>query len=66
MNVRDNFWPMAIGADPALHVQGYVNTICTVIMMACAIVILAATTRRSLQVLTGRIAAIDLADVAEA
>src|SRR5437867_2870081 len=66
MIVRDNFWPMAIGADPALHVQGYVNTICTVIMMACAIVILAATTRRSLQVLTGRIAAIDLADVAEA
>jgi carbon starvation protein len=66
MNVLDSFWPMAIGADPALHVQGYVNTICTVIMMACAVVILAATTRRSLQVLTGRIPAIDLADVAEA
>src|SRR5204863_487140 len=66
MSVRDNFWPMAIGSDPALHVQGYVNTICTVIMMVCAVVILAATTRRSLQVLTGRIPAIDLADVAEA
>ena len=30
MSVRDNFWPMAIGPNPALHVQGYVNSICTV------------------------------------
>jgi carbon starvation protein len=66
MSVRDSFWPMAVGADPTLHVQGYVNSICTLIMMACAIVILIATTRRSLQVLTGRVQAIDLAEVAEA
>jgi carbon starvation protein len=66
MSVRDNFWPMAIGADPALHVQGYVNSVCTVIMMVCAVVILAATARRNLQVITGRVPAIDLADVAEA
>ena len=30
MSVRDSFWPMAIGLDPALHVQGYINSICTV------------------------------------
>ena len=66
MNVLDSFWPMAVGPDPALHVQGYVNSICTVIMMVCAVVILAATARRCLQVLTGRIPTIDLADVAEA
>ena len=27
LSVRDNFWPMAIGPNPAAHVQGYVNTI---------------------------------------
>ena len=42
MTVRDNFWPMAVGANPALHVQGYVNSICTSIMMVCAVIILAA------------------------
>jgi carbon starvation protein len=66
LSVRDSFWPMAVGADPALHVQGYVNTICTFIMMGCALVILVATSRRSLQVLTGRAPAMDLAEVAEA
>ena len=30
MSVRDNYWPKAIGPNPALHVQGYVNSICTV------------------------------------
>jgi carbon starvation protein len=53
MSVRDNFWPMAIGPDPALHMQGYVQSICTVIMLACAVIILFATARRSLQVLGG-------------
>src|SRR5581483_849481 len=46
MSVRDNFWPMAVGSDPALQVQGYVNSICTVIMMFCAVVILASAARR--------------------
>jgi len=40
LSVRDNFWPMAIGADPALHVQGYLDSVLTVIMMSCVIVIL--------------------------
>jgi len=52
--IRDTFWPMAIGPNPDFHVQGYVDSICTVIMMVCAVIILAATARRSLQVLTGR------------
>ena len=25
LSVRDNFWPMAIGPNPALHFQGYVT-----------------------------------------
>ena len=40
LSVRDNFWPMAVGANPALQLQGYVNSICTVIMMICAVIIL--------------------------
>jgi hypothetical protein len=33
LSVRDNFWPMAIGPNEALHVQGYLNTILTIVMM---------------------------------
>jgi carbon starvation protein len=40
LNVRDNFWPLAVGPDPATHVQGYVLTICTIAMMVCAVIIL--------------------------
>jgi carbon starvation protein len=54
MSVRDNFWPMAVGADEALHVQGYVNSICTVIMMTCVVIILGSALRRWFAVLTGR------------
>jgi carbon starvation protein len=66
MSVRDNFWPMAVGTNPALNVQGYVNTTCTVIMMICVVIILVSAARRSLKVLTGRVPAIELPDVAEA
>jgi carbon starvation protein len=54
MSVRDNFWPMAVGPDPAVHVQGYVNSICTVVMMVCVLIILAAALRRCLAVVSGR------------
>ena len=59
---------MSIGADESLHVQGYVNSICTVIMMICAVIILAATARRCLMVLSGKLPAISLemTDAAEA
>ena len=40
MSIRDNFWPMAVGPNPALHVQGYVDSICTGIMMVCCVIIL--------------------------
>jgi carbon starvation protein len=59
MNVVSNFWPMTYADDPSLHIQGYVNSICTVIMMVCAVIILGATTRRCLQVLTGRAPVLD-------
>jgi carbon starvation protein len=62
LNVRDNYWPMAIGPNVALHTQGYVNTICTVLMLTCAVIILVATTHRSLSVLTGRRRVLSLAE----
>ncbi len=62
MSVRDNFWPKAVGANEALHVQGYVDSVCTVIMMACVVIILASAVRKWLLVLTGRVPALDLSE----
>ena len=42
MSIRDNFWPLAVNANPDLHVQGYVLSISTAIMMVCCVIILAA------------------------
>jgi carbon starvation protein len=63
MTVRDSFWPMAVGANPALHVQGYVNSICTSIMMVCVVIILAAAARRWVMVFTGRIPTLEVSEV---
>jgi carbon starvation protein len=54
MSVRDNFWPMAVGANSALHFQGYLNSVLTVIMMVSVLVIFAASGRRWLLVLQGK------------
>ncbi len=61
-NIVDTFWPMAIGTNADVHVQGYVNSICTVIMMICAVIILGATLRRSLAVLNGRAPVLDVVE----
>jgi carbon starvation protein len=61
LNVRDSYWPKAIGPNPALHIQGYVNSICTTLMMILAVVILVSAARRCLQVLTGRVPTAELA-----
>jgi carbon starvation protein len=55
LSVRDNFWPMAIGADAALHFQGYVNSIMTIVMMICVLVILTSAVLKWVAVLTGRV-----------
>jgi carbon starvation protein len=54
LNVTDSFWPMTRSPEVSLHVQGYVNSICTSIMLVCAVIILCATATRCYQVLTGR------------
>jgi len=56
LNITGNFWPLTYAADSSVHIQGYVNSICTVIMMVCAVIILAETTRRGLKVMNGEAA----------
>jgi len=63
LSVRDNFWPMAVGTNPAQHAQGYVNTICTLIMMVCVVIILVSAVRRWTMVLSGRMPTMDLAEL---
>ena len=62
MSVRDNFWPKAMGANPALRVAGYVDTVCTIIMMICVVIILVSAVRRWMLVLTGRLPQMDLSE----
>ncbi|HEY2434556.1 MAG TPA: carbon starvation protein A [Vicinamibacterales bacterium] len=54
LSVRDNFYPMAIGADVGAHVQGYLNSLLTVAMMVCVLVILASAFASWVGVLSGR------------
>ena len=46
LSVRTNFWPMAVGAQPELHFQGWLNTAVTITMMTCVLVILVSAIRR--------------------
>jgi carbon starvation protein len=54
LSVRDNFWPMAIGPDPTRNFQGYLNTIVTITMMICVVVIVLNAFWRWTRVLQGR------------
>jgi len=62
LSIRDNYWPKAIGMNPALHTQGYVDAICAGIMMVLAVVILFSAARRWVLVLSGKVAARELAE----
>jgi carbon starvation protein len=63
MSVRDAYWPLAVGNDPSLVVRGYVNSICTSIMMVCVVIILLSAARRWMQVLSGKVPTAELAEV---
>jgi carbon starvation protein len=62
MSIRDNFWPLAVNSNPDLHVQGYVLSISTAIMMICCVIILASATRRWVMVLSGRASTLEFAE----
>jgi carbon starvation protein len=55
LSVRDNFYPLAIGPDVTKHFQGYLNSVLTIVMMICVLVILASAVWRWLGVLRGRV-----------
>ncbi|TAK11959.1 MAG: carbon starvation protein A [Acidobacteria bacterium] len=46
MSVRDNFWPLTNSGTKALRTQGYVDTVCTIAMMICVLIIIGAAIRR--------------------
>ena len=50
LSVKNQYWPMAIGAQPELHFQGALNATVTVVMMACVLVILGSAVRKWLLV----------------
>jgi carbon starvation protein len=54
LNVRDNYWPLTSSAVPSDVTQGYVLSICTVLMMILAVVILGAAAAKWASVLTNR------------
>ena len=49
LSVKNNFWPMAVGPKPELHMQGMLNSFVTSTMMVLVIIILATAVRRWLQ-----------------
>jgi len=53
MSVRDSFYPMAIGPDLTRHFQGYLNSVVTIVMMVCVLVILSSAILRWVRVLNG-------------
>ena len=62
MSIRDNFWPLAVNANPDLHVQGYVLLDQHDHHDGLLPVILASATWRWMLVLTGRVPQMELAD----
>ena len=52
LSVRDNYWPKAIGNDPAVVMMGWIDTVCTIIMMVCAVIILVAAARKWIRTLS--------------
>jgi carbon starvation protein len=54
LNIRDNYYPMATGLNESVQVRGWILTLSSVIIMVCALIILAASVRKWSVLLTGR------------
>ena len=57
LNITDNFWPLT--TNPATATQGYVNSVLTIIIIACAIIILVDSARKWFSVLVKKEYVID-------
>ena len=53
LNIRDNYYPMAVGINEGARFQGWVLTLSSVIIIVCAVVILGAAIRKWAVLLTG-------------
>jgi carbon starvation protein len=53
LNVRDNYYPLAVGANVDRNIEGWILTICTVMMMGLAVIILGAAAQKWATVLNG-------------
>ena len=54
LSVRDNFWPMTYDVDAKVAFTGWIQTSCTLVMMACVFVVIGAAAARCAGVLSGR------------
>jgi carbon starvation protein len=54
LNIRDNYWPRAIGPNPAVQTEGYVLSIGTGLMIVLALVILASAIAKWISVVGSR------------
>ena len=53
LNITGNYYPLAVGADPARNMEGWILTICTTVMMVLAVVILGSAVQKWISVLNG-------------
>ncbi len=53
LNITGNYYPLATGANAARHTEGWILTICTVLMLVLAVTILGAAMQKWFSVLSG-------------
>jgi carbon starvation protein len=53
LNIRDNYYPLAVGANAARNFEGWVLTVCSTIMLVLAVVVLAGAIQKWFSVLSG-------------
>jgi carbon starvation protein len=53
LNITDNYYPLATGANAARNMEGWILTVCTAVMMVLAIMILGAAIQKWISVLNG-------------
>jgi carbon starvation protein len=53
LNITGNYYPLAVGPDAARHLEGWILTICTAVMIVLALVILGAAIQKWISVLNG-------------
>jgi carbon starvation protein len=53
LNIRDNYYPLAIGANAARNTEGWILTVCSSFMMVLALIVLGAALQKWISVLSG-------------